>query len=219
MGQKDSKSKPYRILAMGDSLTWGYYNRGRNQHSYCLRLHSRLKEIFNSEIIIENHGVSGNTTHQMLDRLPGILDAAAKEKNQYKLMILLGGTNDMGEKKPDLVLENLLKLHAMAAERGIETFAMTIPRYQKEKDLPWLIENRTKINTALRDKFSGRFVDLEEGIALEGADADGKSYWDDVLQFSPQGYDRMADLIYDALCEKFKSLNAAEDASVKSRKK
>lgn len=65
----------------------------------------------------------------MLELLPEILDSAKKQKHPYKLMILLGGTNDMGQKNPDKVIENLMALHQMAIDRGIETIAMAIPRH------------------------------------------------------------------------------------------
>jgi lysophospholipase L1-like esterase len=65
------------------------------------------------------------------------------------------------------------------------------------------------------DSFSGPFVDLEEEIPIEGVDKDGNSFWDDALHFSPQGYDRMADLIFDVLSDKFKRLSAAEEVPVR----
>lgn len=69
----------------------------------------------------------------MVSRLGDILKEAKKEKRPYQMMLLLGGTNDMGERDPDKVTKNLLSMHQMAADEGILTFAMAIPRHRASK--------------------------------------------------------------------------------------
>lgn len=64
------------------------------------------------------------------------------------------------------------------------------------------------------EKFPGSFVDLEAGIATDAVDeASGQSLWDDNLHFSPFGYDRMADLIFDVIKPKFENRQISSSSS------
>lgn len=64
----------------------------------------------------------------MLARLPKILSEAENNNDQFKIMVLLGGTNDLGAGEPDKVIRNLLKMHEMAESKGILTIAVAIPK-------------------------------------------------------------------------------------------
>lgn len=63
-----------------------------------------------------------------------------------------------------------------------------------------------------REKFVGRFVDLEKAIDIDATDASGASLWDDSLHFSPAGYRKMADEIYDVIVGKVLELAGVASA-------
>jgi GDSL-like Lipase/Acylhydrolase family len=75
---------------------------------------------------IANFGVGGNTTAQMLSRLP---DALARKP---KLIIVMGGTNDALQKIPaDITVLNLSSIQQEVTKRGIE-FASLAPPFLHE---------------------------------------------------------------------------------------
>ena len=103
-----------RILAFGDSLTEGWTNFGREFHPYSCKLHSLLQSICKSKSFnIVNRGISGETTDQMKTRLPRVLD----KDGPFELVIILGGTNDLGysfDKDGESLFQRLRSLHEMA---------------------------------------------------------------------------------------------------------
>lgn len=105
-----------RILAFGDSLTFGY--GAKPQQSYP----AVLSELTGLEVI--NAGVSGEISAKGLQRLPALLD-----KHQPHLLILCHGANDMLQKRDLSVMqENLETMIAMAQERGIEVLLLAVPQ-------------------------------------------------------------------------------------------
>ena len=82
---------PVRILAFGDSLTEGWCHSGTKFHPYTRKLQSLIQSLSKSVDIV-NKGVSGETTEQMSDRLPLVLN----KDGPFDLVIILGGTNDIG---------------------------------------------------------------------------------------------------------------------------
>lgn len=71
---------------------------------------------------IANHGVGGNTTAQIVRRLPETL--ALKPK----LLILMAGTNDALGRIPETeTLANLAVIKRLTTERGIEYVSLTPP--------------------------------------------------------------------------------------------
>lgn len=90
-----------RILAFGDSLTEGYANFGMNFHPYALSLKSTLQRINPKlKITISVEGQSGDCVLTALDGefQNRLVNAISESEGGYDLVIILGGTNDLGHK-------------------------------------------------------------------------------------------------------------------------
>lgn len=58
----------------------------------------------------------------MLDRLPLLLD-----KHRFDVVIILGGTNDLGHVHQDNIVANIKELHQIAQKAGSKSVLVTIP--------------------------------------------------------------------------------------------
>ena len=137
------------ILCFGDSLTHGMYVRNdgewRLTHPYSLRLSSLINQTTPHAEVIEA-GVSGESVLEMIARLPSLID-----KYEPRLVIILGGTNDVFAKRQD-VLSDILNIHRITHKAAIHfritTVAVTIPSacsLDKESD-----KRRLEINDGIR---------------------------------------------------------------------
>jgi lysophospholipase L1-like esterase len=93
------------VAALGDSITARY----RLSYSYPDLL-GRWRGI-----PVRNFGVSGDTTAQMLDRLPDVLDSGPTPQ----VVVILGGTNDIARGMPvEDALRNLQTIAARVRDSG-----------------------------------------------------------------------------------------------------
>ena len=196
-----------RILCFGDSLTEGWYNNGFKFHPYTLRLQELFKDLGNcwKSVEILNKGISGEVVYpEMVARLPKIL----KNEGPFDFAIILGGTNDLADlsnaKKADLS-KNIEHLHELAHKEGIKTCAVTIPETAFDI-LPFAAEYvkyREEVNNSIRDFVTNHqemvhLCDIASKLPMYGvSESERAKYWDDELHFTPQGYDRMAELIFE----------------------
>ncbi|WP_263832512.1 arylesterase [Sulfurospirillum oryzae] len=106
-----------KILAFGDSLTFGY--GAPRDKSYP----SVLVELLHVSVI--NEGISGELSAQGLERLPSAL-----ERHKPDILILCHGANDI-LRKQDLVQTkiNLDKMVKMAKEKGIYVLIVGVPTF------------------------------------------------------------------------------------------
>jgi lysophospholipase L1-like esterase len=130
--------------------------------------------------------------------------------NRHKnpsLIIILGGTNDLGTLPSDSIYENIQKIHLLAlkssllTERPIYTIAVTIPQ------LTWGGENsnlkRLNVNENIRKlvKRCNKYIFLFDMESLFDQKNEAyKIYWSpDQVHFSPLGYDKIGELLYDLI--------------------
>jgi len=213
------------ILTFGDSLTQGFYYGGLRMHPYStqlqVRIDSRVAELrsrsrSNSEqkCIVKEYGLSGENTSHMTNRLRFLLE----RDHRYKIVCILGGTNDLGRVVPDTALDvwdNLANMYDMTLVYDPHTIlaAITIPQSRCME--PEYIESRSIINQEIReycalaaadagaDQQSRNrvvLVDFEQALPyrLQHNEID-EDHWDDALHMTPQGYDALGDLIYNRL--------------------
>jgi acyl-CoA thioesterase-1 len=101
---------PLRVLAFGDSITAGYGLTG--DEAFPAVLQARLRKD-GFDAIVENAGVSGNTTQMGLTRFGRALGAGAD------LVILALGANDMlNNVEPRVTRSNLEKMIRLAQRKG-----------------------------------------------------------------------------------------------------
>jgi acyl-CoA thioesterase-1 len=105
-----AQAEPLRILAFGDSVTAGYGLKA--EESYPALLERRLvKDGY--DVVVENAGVSGNTTQMGLARLPAALRPGAD------LVIFELGANDMlTNVDPRVTKANLDRMIRLARAQG-----------------------------------------------------------------------------------------------------
>lgn len=198
-----------RILCFGDSLTEGYtFQESGEFHPYSTKLRQLLDDHCQGTAVIHTAGVSGELVAPSMTRR---LDKLLKEASQpYDWVIILGGTNDlgMGLKGGDL-LPHLLGLHDRARETGSRTLALAIPQYINElkPGNEGYRNEKAKVNDGLKtycEQSNSKtvFVDLWNGLPFGTLPAEERVlYWVDGVHMTPQGYDKMAQVIFNCLKE------------------
>eukprot|EP00696_Hemimastix_kukwesjijk_P017788 gnl/Hemi2/6530_TR2228_c0_g1_i1.p1 gnl/Hemi2/6530_TR2228_c0_g1~~gnl/Hemi2/6530_TR2228_c0_g1_i1.p1 ORF type:complete len:281 (-),score=89.33 gnl/Hemi2/6530_TR2228_c0_g1_i1:208-1050(-) len=198
------------ILAFGDSLTQGFVKHGTEWFPYTVRLQSLLDKQFGSgSIRVVNEGVSGERTDSMVWRLPKVLTKALAAGQNFTAIVILGGTNDIFFQKPNDVIANLVTLRVLSKSHGASVFFMTVPELRQEEGVDLYIRTRNTINDGLRDtvcaNHSASLVDLAALIPQHTLSAERrKELWDpDLVHFSPQGYNKMGEIVFAALQDFF----------------
>ena len=207
-----AQNQQQRLLAIGDSLTAGYYDSGRNFHPYA----NRLSELFSSAqipVIIDQRGVSGErVTPTMAKRLENLL----KTNTSYDWIIILGGTNDlgMGTKAERIFRQGLEPMYEMVfnqTKAKPKLVAMTVIENGYEAPTDGGDTERQALNTMIRDyvtqaKDQDRvcLVDLDKGIPYHAIRdvTERQRIWSDRIHLQPAGYDRMATLIFESIKSK-----------------
>jgi lysophospholipase L1-like esterase len=156
-------------FALGDSITYGKtYSGGACGTPYTGGYPPRLDQALQcSACTVDNEGVNGDTTAQMLTRVDGILNS-----KDYDVMLLMGGTNDIFHQVSTATIRDTLRAIAdKAANKGVDTvFAPIIHfhpnvdgsgRYSAAADL------KTKVSAlASESAQSGYFVDTWSELCL-----------------------------------------------------
>jgi len=105
------------ILAMGDSLTYGFQVAPKHSYPY------QLSKMSGNRVI--NAGINGETSSEGLDRLPKLL-----EDPSIKIMILCLGANDIIQRQSITALKkNLKEMIQMAKGKGIRVLLVSVPNF------------------------------------------------------------------------------------------
>ncbi len=105
-----------KILAFGDSITYGYGESENESYPYL------LSQITNNQVI--NAGINGDTSRDGLQRLPALL-----EDSSIKLILLCFGGNDILQKIPLSELKsNLKKMIQVAKAKNINVILISVPK-------------------------------------------------------------------------------------------
>lgn len=217
MAAESKAEKIYRILAFGDSLTTGNIGGELNEaldKPYTIRLSKLLKENHpNIAFDVNNRGIYGELVcGEMTERLPKVL----KKNGPYDLVIILGGTNDIIEAKKgleDTLFEGIKRLHESVIAQGAKCIALTIPEtdvYFKDlgkSGLSWVKEEGENIRLMVNDKLRRSVNECDNKIILcdlakkfpqqSLSSEDLEKFWSDGLHFTEEGYNKMAQIIYE----------------------
>jgi len=105
-----------KILAFGDSITYGYGESENESYPYL------LSQITKTQVV--NAGINGDTSRDGLQRLPALL-----EDNSIKLILLCFGGNDILQKVPLGELKsNLKKMIQVAKAKNIDVILISVPK-------------------------------------------------------------------------------------------
>jgi lysophospholipase L1-like esterase len=189
------------VLCFGDSLTEGLVRSGDPLSPYSDHLAMRLSRCAvgsATPAIVINAGLSGETTEPMARRLDGILQFLFKAKVVPDIVLILGGTNDLGDVQQDVVVENLLALHRMAHNAGAITLVLTVPvcGYNGQED--FAKEQRVHINCKLRafaTEHSDKSVLVDVAAAIPQGGSCTDLWMSDGVHMSAKGYRALADLV------------------------
>jgi len=164
------------ILAMGDSITYGF-GAGPNE-SYPVQL-SKLTGLH-----VINAGVNGETSVEGLRRLPKLL-----EDPSVKLMILCFGGNDILQRSSmDALKQNLKTMIQMAKKKQIDVLLISVPNVSLFglSPLDLYEEVAEEENSPL---LSGTLADILSKPSLKN----------DQIHPNAAGYRKMAEKIYETL--------------------
>lgn len=114
------KHRKYHLLAIGDSLTQGVGDT-TNQGGFVPLLARRLSEAYGYEVVPSNYGISGNTSHQILQRMTK-QKAIQRNLKTANLMTLTVGGNDVMR----VIRKNLGNLTTESFESGAKTYTKNL---------------------------------------------------------------------------------------------
>ncbi|CAF1442311.1 unnamed protein product [Didymodactylos carnosus] len=200
-----------RFLAFGASLTEGFYNYGMLYHPYTLKLESLLKSHYasldpNMQIEVVNQGLSGEAVLEtMQNRLEQVL---ANQTTKFDWVLIFAGTNDTMRDQAEAkdVLGGLQAMYNNCLKTGAKVLAMTLPETEISLNSP-LDKSRQELNKLLRQTYllssnmnKVILLDVEKQLPYHSmTKQEQERIWDDGLHLKPEGYDRLGEMIFNAL--------------------
>lgn len=171
-----------KILAFGDSLTYGY---GVSQN---LSYPSKLSELLHVEVF--NEGISGELSTQGLERLPAALD-----KYKPQILVLCHGANDILKNRDlSITKENLNKMVSLANKKGIFVLLVGVPSYGLLTfSVPSFYNEVAKENR----------IEIEDKVLLKIVESENLK--SDRLHPNEQGYELMAKKIAKILSQSYRT--------------
>jgi len=131
--------KPRRILCYGDSLTAGFHNGGTAFEPYGQTLSHELSN-WGGHCDVAVCGLSGKTAMECVQGMhapwiPDItgrggkgIDRILNEEGPFDLVIIMLGTNDLGQgQTPDMILNSISQMHSACHRYSIPTIAVAPP--------------------------------------------------------------------------------------------
>ncbi len=199
---------PPLILCFGDSLTAGYqtpspaYPLGEDTPYGQV-----LQEYLGEQGRVEVSGICGETTGEMTLRFrTAVLD------RRPQMVIILGGTNDLGwNADPAEIMRNLIKMYELARASSIVPVPVTVPSIRVDMGgenpdaAAWVaehIQRRHRLNGMIADyaeRKGLRHVDLFSATAEPGSLMLAEPYSNDGLHLTTSGYRLFGRLVYEQL--------------------
>lgn len=211
------------ILLIGDSLTEGYYSHGMRFHSYAEKLEELLYATFprishsdgdesrpnkmELPFLIHQRGVSGECTDDIAMRLHNYLKKATDKgpDSLYDIVCVLGGTNDIGhELSPDSICDQLGQMYDMIRKHNPNALLVPITMPEARFTDEDYVQRRREVNTWIlsygQNDSKVIHVDLERLLPHFKVDKTvDDAHWDDHLHMTVKGYDRFAELVFEAI--------------------
>jgi lysophospholipase L1-like esterase len=188
-----------KITTFGDSLTVGYQSPYQPT-PYA----SFLLPLLPEDTTIAIAGVSGETTSDMLFRFDrDVL------KNPPDLVIILGGTNDLGWGIPiGQILKNLSQMYHQALAAKVIPMACTLPSILGADEF---IPPRIDLNQKIEQEAEALHIPSVDFFKAT-ADPDGRlleAYSSDGLHLNSRGYEKMAQVVYETNFKKWDQIGGA----------
>lgn len=197
---------PPLIICFGDSLTAGYQiPTPEHPHAQETPYGAFLQAALGSAAQLAVSGICGELTGEMVLRF-------RKDVLEHSpgYVIILGGTNDLGwNANPAEIMRNLLKMYELAQAERIVPVAITVPSIRVDGEAAgmsgeeWLrghIDRRLTLNNLIKNYCVSKriaCVDLFTATAEPETLCLASHYSNDGLHLTTEGYQRLADLLYD----------------------
>lgn len=196
------------ILCFGDSLTAGYQTPSPGHASDGDTPYGHvLQDYLEERGRVEVSGICGEVTGEMVLRFRAtVLD------RRPQMVIILGGTNDLGwNADPAEIMRNLIKMYESARASSIVPVPVTVPsiRVDLGEDNPdaaaWVaehIQRRQRLNALIADyaeRKGLRYVDLFAATAEPESLMLAQPYSNDGLHLTTGGYRVFGRLVYEQL--------------------
>lgn len=194
-----------RLLCFGDSLTEGHTG------GFCTVMKPYgdvLQSLMSADCVcgrVVVSGTSGEETSSMISRLESQLRKADRESQHFSLVVLLGGTNDVGRgKSAEETFENLKLMYDCVAAHGAKLCAVTLPENgvtEKDPVFQWLEPARSGVNNKIRHfveahRGSCFLFDLDKAIPHAYRGTGNEELWGDTLHLSAKGYNEFAQQLW-----------------------
>lgn len=183
-----------KIVAFGDSLTVGYISPFES-----IPYATYLRDLLPPDTSLQISAFSGEMTEEMLQRFERDVVRVAPQ-----IVIILGGANDIGWRLPTHeIIDHLREMYTQAQKANIRPIACTVPSIIGADDF---IPPRLALNQEICKEAERLQIPV---VDLFTATADAQSrllpaYSSDGLHLTPQGYEKMAQTIYETV---FKNKN------------
>ena len=165
------------------------------------------------QALVHQRGVSGEFTFSMLPRLHQTLEKARTAGHPYKIVCILGGTNDLSDddNTPESIFAHLHQMYDLVLSHGALLAAITIPE-SAFTDAEY-VALRTGVNGHIKSFCAKNAattvcIDLEHHIPYFNADGvKNDELWDDGLHMTPKGYDEFGQFVFNQLETKILELH------------
>lgn len=170
-----------KLIGLGDSLTYGY-PYGPEQ-TWLAQVGNKL----GMETV--NHGISGELTKEILLRVEDVTRLAPH------VVIVMGGTNDAYDRLPtDVVINHLQKIIQHLKTKHIPYIFLGIPPMVVGSEVEKIL-NSYRIRMKQLVKIENiHLIDFHEALAPKGL-----AYLVDTCHPNKAGYEKMAEVAYEAL--------------------
>ena len=168
------------ILCLGDSITYGA--RDEFGRSPTVELSKILTEKTGETYICHNHGISGETSSDLLRRTWN----ACKSHKDSKIALVMIGTNDTQKNiPPEVYRDNLKQIINMCKIHGMHVFLATLPSLGFT---PLYFKNSTLIST-----YNNVIQRLSFDMDVETCSMSGvEKYYVDGVHFTNEGHVEIA---------------------------
>jgi lysophospholipase L1-like esterase len=148
----------------------------------------------------------------MIERLRTTLDEAIEQNRRYHWVIILGGIHDLGAGIPsEQIFHGLRQMYDMVYRHGADLVVLTINETGRLKTNDTRDADRQTLNRLIKayaweNHWAGGrrtfCVDINSALPwhLDNLD-EKKAIWDDHMHLTPQGYDRLATLIFQGIVD------------------
>ena len=176
------------ILCLGDSITFGA--RDEYGRSYPAELGKMLTEKTNEFYYCHNHGISGETSSDLLKRSWNNISS----KSNSNIMLLMIGTNDTQKNIPEHIYEdNLRQIISIAYVHNMYVVVGTLP---KLGFTPLYIGNTSNIK-----KYNKIIHKLSREMNFDVCDMSGlEDYYVDGVHLTHDGNIELADRFFKSIC-------------------